>query len=82
MGVMLESRNIAQVSMNMVNYEVTPLYRVFELIKLEAARYGVTVTGSEIVGLSPAKALIDCSEYYLKIENFDYRKQVLENHLL
>ena len=80
-GVMLESRNIAQVSMNMVNYEVTPLYRVFELIKIEAARYGVTVTGSELIGLSPAKALIDCSEYYLQIENFDFKKQVLENHL-
>ena len=80
-GVMLESRNIAQVSMNMVDYEVTPLYRVFELIKIEAARFGVTVTGSELIGLSPAKALIDCAEYYLKIEGFDYKKQVLENHL-
>ena len=80
-GVMLEDRNIAQVSMNMVDYEVTPLYRVFELIKIEAARYGVTVTGSELIGLAPAKALIDCTEYYLKIEDFDYKKQVLENHL-
>jgi len=80
-GVMLEDRNIAQVSMNMVDYEITPLYRVFELIKIEAARYGVTVIGSELIGLAPAKALIDCSEYYLKIEDFDYKKQVLENHL-
>jgi len=80
-GVMLEDRNIAQVSMNMVDYEITPLYRVFELIKIEAARYGVTVTGSELIGLAPAKALIDCTEYYLKIEDFDYKKQVLENHL-
>lgn len=81
-GVMLEERDIAQVSMNMVNYEGTPLYRVFEMIRVEAARWGVNIIGSEIVGLTPAKALVDCAEYYLKIENFDYGKQVLENHLL
>jgi len=81
-GVMLEDRNIAQVSMNMVNFEGTPLYRVFELIKIEAERYGVSVIGSEIIGLTPAKALIDCAEYYLQVEDFDYDKQVLENHIL
>lgn len=81
-GVLLEERGIAQVSMNMVNYEGTPLYRVVEAIKSEAARWGITVTGSELIGLAPAKALIDCAEYYLKIENFDYGTQVLENHLL
>jgi len=81
-GVMLEDRNIAQVSMNLVNYEGTPIYRVFEMIKIEAARWGVPVIGSEVIGLTPAKALIDCAEYYLKIEDFDYDKQVLENHLL
>ncbi len=81
-GIMLEDRNIAQVSMNMVNYEGTPLYRVFELIKIEAKRYGVSVIGSEVIGLTPAKALIDCAEYYLQIEEFDYKTQVLENHLL
>ena len=79
-GVMLEDRKIAQVSMNMVNYEGTPLYRVFEMIKMECERYGVRIIGSEIVGLTPA--LVDCAEYYLKIENFDYGKQVMENHLL
>lgn len=79
-GVLLEDRNIAQVSMNMVNFEGTPLYRVVEAIKFEAARWGVTVTGSELIGLAPMKALIDCAEYYLKIENFDYGKQVLENN--
>lgn len=82
MGVLLEDRNIAQVSMNMVNYEGTSLYTVFEAIKSEAARWGVYVIGSEVIGLTPAKALIDCAEYYLKIEDFDYGKQVLENHLL
>lgn len=81
-GVMLEDRNIAQVSMNMVNFEGTPLYRVFETIKFEAARYGVSIIGSEIIGLAPAKALIDCADYYLQIENFDYQKQVLENHII
>ena len=81
-GVMLEDRNIAQVSINMVNLEGTPLYRVFEAVRFEAKRWGVQITGSEIVGLAPAKALIDCAEYYLQIEDFDYGKQVLENHLL
>ena len=81
-GVMLEDRNIAQVSMNMVNFEKTPLYRVFETIRFEAKRYGVSVIGSEVIGLTPAKALIDCAEYYLQIEEFNYNKQVFENHLL
>ena len=80
-GVMLEDRNIAQVSMNLVNYEGTPIYRVFEAIRFEAKRWGVPIIGSELIGLAPAKALIDCAEYYLKIEEFDYNKQILENHL-
>lgn len=82
LGVMIEDRNIAQVTMNMVNYEGTPLYRVFEVIKMEAARWGVRILGTEIVGLTPAKALVDAAEYYLQIENFDCRKQVLEYHLI
>ncbi|HER6988078.1 TPA: glutamate formimidoyltransferase [Streptococcus pyogenes] len=81
-GVMLEDRHIAQVSMNMVNFEKCSLYRTFETIKFEARRYGVNVIGSEIIGLAPAKALIDVAEYYLQVEDFDYHKQVLENHLL
>ncbi|MCL2592333.1 MAG: glutamate formimidoyltransferase [Defluviitaleaceae bacterium] len=81
-GIMLEDRNIAQVSMNMVNYEGTSLYTVFEAIRAEARRYGVYIIGSEIIGLTPAKALIDCAEYYLQIENFDYKTQVLENHII
>lgn len=81
-GVMLEDRNIAQVSMNMVNFEGTPLYRTFETIRMEAKRYGVNIIGSEIIGLTPAKAMIDCAEYYLQVEDFDYSKQILENHLL
>jgi len=81
-GVMLENRNIAQVSMNMVNYEGTPLYRAFEAIRSEARRWGVSIIGSEIIGLTPVKALVDTAEYYLQVEDFDYDKQVLENHLL
>ncbi|WP_326675760.1 glutamate formimidoyltransferase [Streptococcus pyogenes] len=81
-GVMLEDRHIAQVSMNMVNFEKCSLYRTFETIKFEARRYGVNVIGSEVIGLAPAKALVDVAEYYLQVEDFDYPKQVLENHLL
>lgn len=81
-GVKLEERNIAQVSMNMVNYEGTPLYRTFEAIRAEAKRWGVHIIGSEVVGLTPAKALIDAAEYYLQIENFDCQKQVMEYHLI
>lgn len=82
LGVMLEDRNIAQVSINMTNFHKTPLYRVLEITKAEAARWGVHVVGTEIIGLTPMRALIDSAEYYLQIENFDFDKQVLENHIL
>jgi len=82
LGVMLEERNVAQVSINMTNFHKTPLYRVLELTKAEAARWGVHVIGTEIIGLTPMQALIDSAEYYMQIENFDFHKQVLENHLL
>lgn len=81
-GVMLEERNIAQVSMNLVNYEGTPIYYVFEMVRALAERYGAHIIGSELVGLTPGKALLDCAEYYLKMENFDCRKQVMEYHLI
>ena len=82
LGVMLEDRNIAQVSINMTDFNRTPLYRVLELVKAEAARWGVHVVGTEIIGLTPMKALIDSAEYYMQIEDFDFSKQVLENHIL
>lgn len=82
LGVMLEDRNIAQVSINMTNFNKTPLYRVLELVKAEAKRYGVYVVGTEIIGLTPMKALIDSAEYYMQIEDFHFDKQILENHLL
>lgn len=82
MGVMLEERNIAQVSINMTDFTVTPLYRVNELVKAEAARWGVPVIGTELIGLTPMQALFDAAEYYLQIEEFDPAVQVIENHLL
>lgn len=81
-GILLEDRNIAQVSMNMVNYEGTPLYYAYEMIRVLAERYGVRILGSELVGLTPAKALVDCAEYYLKLERFHCREQVMEYHLI
>ena len=82
MGVMLEERNIAQVSINMTDFTVTPLHRVTELVRAEAARYGVPIIGTELIGLAPMKALLDAAEFYLQIEDFDADKQVIENHLL
>ncbi len=80
-GIELKERGIVQVSMNMTNYEKTALYRVFELIRIEARRYGVTVVGSEIVGLVPMAALVDTAAYYLGLEDF-LPGQVLETHLM
>lgn len=80
MGVDLTSRGMAQVSMNLTDFEATPVHRVFETVKREAERYGVSVAGSEIVGLIPRKALEMTADYYLQIENFD-SSQVLETRL-
>ena len=80
MGIMLEDRGIVQVSMNLTNYEKTPIFRVFETVKREAARYGVQVLESEIVGLVPSAALNAAAEFYLQIEGFK-ADQVLENRL-
>jgi formiminotetrahydrofolate cyclodeaminase len=70
MGVELKAKAQAQVSMNLTDFEQTPAYRAFELVKREAERYGVTITGSEIVGLVPQKAIEMAAEFYLQIENF------------
>jgi glutamate formiminotransferase / 5-formyltetrahydrofolate cyclo-ligase len=79
-GFMLEDRGIAQVSMNLTNYEKTPIFRVFEIVKREAARYGVSILESEIVGLVPSAALMAAAEFYLQIERFG-PEQILENKL-
>lgn len=80
MGVMLEDRNIAQVSMNLTDFTKTAVYTVFETVRMEARRYGVNVLGSEVVGLVPMQAMVDCVEYYLGLENFSI-SQVLETRL-
>jgi len=73
-------RGLAQVSMNLTDFEQTPIHRVFELVKREAARYGATPISSEIVGLIPKKALEDAAEWFLQVENFD-SSLILENRL-
>ena len=80
MGVTLADRGIVQVSMNLTNYEKTPIFRVFDAVKREAARYGVAVLASEIVGLVPAAALVSTAEYFLQLEDFK-AGQVLETRL-
>lgn len=80
LGFELAARNQVQVSMNLVNYEATPLFRVFEMVKREADRYGVRIVGSEIIGLIPQAALNACADFYLQIENFN-EDLVLEQRL-
>lgn len=80
-GVKLEAEHMAQVSINMTDYTRMPLYRVLELVKAEARRYGVSVAACEIVGLAPSRALIDSAMYYLQLETFVPEHQVLENHV-
>lgn len=80
MGVKIDDRNLAQVSMNLTNFQKTPIFRVFELVKREAGRYGVTVLESEIVGLVPSAALVSSAEFYLQLERFG-GEQILENKL-
>lgn len=73
-------RNQAQVSMNLTDFEQTPMHRLFEMVRREAERYGVMVTSSEIVGLVPKKALEQTAEWFLRVENFD-SSLILENRL-
>jgi glutamate formiminotransferase len=80
MGVSLADRGIVQVSINLTNYEKTPIYRVFEAVTREAARYGVNVLESEIVGLVPAAALVGTAEHFLQLTSFT-PNQILENRL-
>ncbi len=77
----VETKGIVQVTMNITNYKKTSIYRVFETVKMEARRYGVTVTGSEVVGMVPMEALIESAEYYLGLYGFS-KEKVLETHLM
>src|SRR5579859_3570757 len=80
MGVELKARNLAQVSINLTDYEQTPMHRVYEMVKREAERYGAMPVGSEIVGLVPKKAIEMAADYFLQLENFS-PAQVFENKL-
>lgn len=80
LGIMIKERNIAQVSMNILNFRRTPLHLVFENVKREAQRYGVNVIGSEVIGLVPLPAIIDTVQYYLQTEIFD-EKSILDLYL-
>jgi len=71
MATKIPEKNITQIGMSISDFEKTPLYRVFELIKIEAERYGVPVIGSEFCGLAPLRAITDAAGYYLKIDAFD-----------
>jgi len=81
-GVDLKDKGLVQVSMNLTDYTKNSIYRVFELVKMEAERWGVPIVESEIIGLLPAEALFDSISYYLKLHNFDPSKQVIEMRLL
>lgn len=81
MGVNIEEKNITQVSMNMTDFTKTSLYRSFEMVKMEARRYGVAVIGSEIIGLVPLGAIIDTASYYMGFKDFS-EKQILECNLM
>src|SRR5690349_10710008 len=80
MGVELKARNLAQVSINLTDFEQTPMHRVYEMVKREAERYGAKPVGSEIVGLVPKRALEMTADSFLQLENFS-PAQVLENRL-
>lgn len=81
MGVELAERGITQVSINMTDYTKTALYQAFEMVRFEARRYGVSIVGSEIIGLVPMNALVDTASYYLGLEGFS-PEQILENRLM
>ena len=80
MGVELKARNLAQVSINLTDFEQTPMHRVYEMVKREAERYGAVPVGSEIVGLIPKKAIEMAADFFLQLENFS-PAQVFENKL-
>jgi glutamate formiminotransferase / 5-formyltetrahydrofolate cyclo-ligase len=79
-GVEVKERGLVQVTMNITDYTKTPIYRIFETVKMEALRYGVAVCGSEIVGLVPMEAIIDSAAYYLRFNNVD-KDKILETQL-
>ncbi|MDR0412189.1 MAG: glutamate formimidoyltransferase [Dysgonamonadaceae bacterium] len=81
MGVELKEKNQVQVSMNLTDYTKTAVYQAVEMIRFEAQRYGISIAGSELIGLVPLQAVVDTASYYLGLENFEI-KQILESHLM
>jgi glutamate formiminotransferase/formiminotetrahydrofolate cyclodeaminase len=81
MGVELKARNLAQVSINLTDFEQTPMHRVYEMVRREAERHGAVPVGSEIVGLIPKKAIEMAADFFLQLENFS-PAQVFENKLV
>lgn len=79
-GIMIEATNTAQVTMNLLNHAQTPMHRVLELVRTEAARRGATIVGTEIIGLLPEKALLDSARWYLQVRGFS-EKQILERNV-
>jgi glutamate formiminotransferase/formiminotetrahydrofolate cyclodeaminase len=80
-GLLFEDRDQVCVSMNMFDFEKTPLYRTYEFIKREAARFGIGTAGTELVGTLRQEALVSVAEYFLQLEDFD-RGQIIENHMI
>lgn len=81
MGVYLAEKGIAQVSMNLTDYMQTAVYQAQEMVRMEAARYGVTIAGGELIGLMPLGALVDTAAYYLGLDDFD-QSRILESHMM
>lgn len=82
LGVMLESENVAQVTVNLTDYTVTPLWKLTEEVRALAIEYGTEVTSAELIGLVPMRALTDAAGHYLGIRDFDHKKRVIEEYLL
>jgi glutamate formiminotransferase/formiminotetrahydrofolate cyclodeaminase len=80
LGFEIKERQQVQVSMNLVNFEKTPIFRAYEMIKSEARRFGVPLVSAEVIGLTPLKALVDVADFYLGLENFKV-SQILEYKL-
>ncbi len=79
-GWFLEEYNVAQVSMNLIDYKTTSVHKVFEEVRMQAQKRGLRVTGSELVGLIPLDSLLDAGRYYLKQQNKSYG--VSHSHLI
>ncbi len=77
----IKEKNMVQISMNLTNFSKTPIYRAFELVKLEAQRYGITISDSEVVGLVPMEAIVEASRYYLQLNSFK-TDQILEVRMM